>query len=196
MQVPLRRRFTLIELLVVIAIIAILASLLLPALSRSRERVRQTACANLLRQMFLASSLYADDNGGFIAPFSLNNYWAGEVLRACGYGADFGTRKTLCPARPNVYYDSSRLLNLVGTYWGTPPGAYVRVESCKSPADKCMYADAPQRPTYDPTKTCNYYSNSSASYPLPIHTLGLNLVYLDGHSGDVLWPVKTTPWVW
>ena len=59
-----KRPFTLIELLVVIAIVAILASLLLPALGRARGRARQAACASNLRQVYVATTLYADDADG------------------------------------------------------------------------------------------------------------------------------------
>lgn len=95
--------FTLTELLIVIAIIAILASLLLPALNSARERGRSTTCLNKLRQLGLAQIVYAEDNMGWTGRVNMESsdparkYW-NKVLYEGKYVRNL--QDFLCPTAP------------------------------------------------------------------------------------------------
>jgi len=129
MKRPRNKGFTLIELLVVIAIIGILATLLMPALLKAKEKANQTKCGNNLKQIAMAAIQYSDDKRFFPHKTQISKLDGGfdtdigaRVFRALAfYNYDDNPESFICPSSPDQFkpLEGPAKMDIRNFYWTT-----------------------------------------------------------------------------
>jgi prepilin-type N-terminal cleavage/methylation domain-containing protein/prepilin-type processing-associated H-X9-DG protein len=185
-----QRGFTLIELLVVIAVIALLASLLAPALARAKQKGRAIACVNNVRQIGLAAVMFSDDNNGTL-PLSEHQgkSWVASLIP---YGGTKGIYR--CPSDEN----RTRLYSFAVNDFLLPPlpgkKDFTKITSIPRPVETAFlpecaekYASSDHYHFADPQEGGFSPAAFAAQVAVVRHDRRANYLFVEGHVETIQW---------
>ena len=193
-----KERFTLIELLVVIAIIAILAAMLLPALSAARERARDSSCRNSLKQTGLYHQMYIDANKDFLV-MALGGSWGVRMVESGIITAqEYGSLRcpSLAPGNTSIINENKYCTYArCGLYNPSMVEYYFPLSKYSIPSRSETFCDSANIEPPDWAeekglgKPLQWYvvvkrskTDTSAKYRVHLrHNKNANFVFLDGH---------------
>lgn len=186
------RGFTLMELLVVIAIIAVLASLLLPALARAKQRARTIECVNNLKQIGIAVCLYVDDHEETL-PSSQHRPPSWKATLSPYVGSNLVFR---CPTDRHGQRPHSYAINdfLTARPFGASHLDFSKVVSVPNPSDTFYMAECHEE--FTGSDHFHFADESSGGYDITAfagqvaveqHNGGANYLLVDAHVEAVKW---------